>query len=267
MPVEIKLFRKGLALVQGFYFISLFYHFEEFFGGGGWIAPALWKHKYLLFLISDGMWLRWGSVFIIGILLVYMFLGKLNRLGLVLLYFLNMSFYLWNPLIIHEPQPITNLFFLSFFLLPLKEEDSYDSWIKNSLIIFLGLYYFLAGIKKLPDPHFLTGDALENIISWPVMAKDLSLNLFLVKYFKYPVRIFNYLTLLFEISFIFLIYTRARVLLIVFGVLLHLLIYATLEVGNFSWVMMVWYLLLLDKETIESFSKLKTNVFNIKREI
>ena len=255
MPIEIKIFRKGLALVQGLYYLSLFYRFNDFFGSNQWISPKLWNHSDLLFGGIDGLWIRYVFITVIFYLLYLLYIGKLSRIGLFFLYLLNMSFYLWNPLIIHEPQPLTNLFFISFFLLPLKDNDLYDSWLKDALIVFLGIYYLLSGVKKLPDINFLKGVALEQILSWPVMAKSIDLNLLMVKYLKYPIRVFNYLTLIFEIGFIFFIFTSFRIYLILFGILLHLLIYMTLEVGNFSWVMLLWYALLLDQKTIDSVAK------------
>ena len=134
--------------------------------------------------------------------------------------------------------------------MPLNNKQMFDPWIKHILILFLGVYYFWAGIKKLPDPNFLHGTALEYIISWPIMAKNLTLNLFLVKHFVWTTRLFNYLTLIFEITFLFLIYTRFRIYYIFFGILLHAMIYITLEVGNFSFVMLLWYVLLMDDTTI-----------------
>jgi hypothetical protein len=189
-------------------------------------------------------------------LLLYMlYKGLINRVGLVILYVINLSFYSWNPFIIHEPQPLTNIFLLSFLFLPINSKHTYDHWIKNVLIIFLGVYYLLAGIKKLPDPNFLNGTATGLIMIWPIMAKNLNLNIFLNTHFNFAITLMNYLTLHFEISFLFLVYTRFRIYLILFGVIMHSLIYITLEVGNFSFVMLLWYLLLMDERTILKFKE------------
>ena len=222
---------------------------QDFFGAHGWMNRSYWGDSNNLLNVFDGISWRWFLMAVIFSLLIMLYKGILNRWGLVVFYVINLAFYEWNPFIVHEPQPILNLFFLSFFFLPMNKKHSYDPWFKNSLIVFLGIYYFWAGIKKLPDPNFLNGSALEYIISWPIMAKNLSINLFLVKNFLWTVRLFNYLTLIFEISFLFLIFTRFRIYYIYFGIFLHALIYATLEVGNFSFVMFLWYALLLDDTT------------------
>lgn len=251
-PIEIHYFRKSLALVQMGYYISLFSRFNDFFGAHGWMGPS-YRTMFSVLSLSESNYWRWFLLAIMFVLLILFFKGVLNRLGLAVFYILNLSFYLWNPYIMHEPQPLTNLFFISFFFLPMRESDDYDPWITNILIVFLGLYYFLAGIKKLPDANFINGSAITYIISWPIMAKSLKLNLFLVKYFGWMITIFNYGTLVFELSFIFLVFTRWRIFLIFFGLLMHLLIYFTLEVGNLSFVMLCWYVLLLDAPTRAQF--------------
>lgn len=257
VPGEIALFRKSIAAVQFFYYLSLFPRFSEFFGAHGWMKNTARQDFFSLLFWSDAFWWRWVLMLTILACLVMLWKGVLNRWGLLLFYIINLSFYIWNPLITHEPQPLMNLFFLSFFLLPLNDQQEYDPWIKHGLILFLGVYYFTAGIKKLPDPHFLDGSALGSIISWPVMAKNMALNQWIASHFGWALRVMNYATLFFEISFLFLVYTRFRVYLLFFGVLLHALIYATLEVGHLSFVMIAWYTLLLDEPTRSRITQFK----------
>jgi hypothetical protein len=247
---EIDLFRKGLAIVILSYYFSLLTFFSEFFGEEGFINKSYWSESFTLFKLHSSLDLRYLLLLGIFSCSIFLFFGKLSRYGLLFFYLINLSFYNWNPLIIHEPQPLMNLFLLSFFLLPLKEGEEYDKFYKNGLIIFLGVYYFLAGIKKLIDINFINGTALYKIISWSVMAKNFELNLMIVHYLKPFLIVSNYLTLLFEMGFIFFVFTKYRKYLIIFGVLLHILIYITLEVGNFSWVMILWYTLLLDRKTV-----------------
>lgn len=249
-PVEIHWFRKALAVVTVFYYVSLFTRVQDFFGAHGWMKNSLRDDFFSVLFLSDSDYWRWFLIGVMFVLMALFYKGLLNRIGLLFFYLINLSFYLWNPLIVHEPQPIMDLFFISFFFLPMKERDhNYDPWIKNTLIVFLGVYYFLAGVKKLPDPNFLNGSALGSIISWPIMAKNVKFNLFFIKYFSWVLLVFNYATLIFEMGFIFFVFTRYRIYLIFFGILLHVLIYMTLEVGNLSFVMILWYVLLLDENT------------------
>ena len=214
---EIDLFRKGLAIVILSYYVSLLSFFSEFFGDKGFINKFYWSGSITIFKLHSSMDLRYLLLAGIFTCSIFLFFGKMNRFGLLFFYLINLSFYNWNPLIVHEPQPIMNLFLLCFFLFPLKDGEEFDKFYKNGLIIFLGFYYFLAGIKKLPDINFINGTALYKIISWSVMAKSLELNLKIVQYLKPLLILSNYLTLLFEMGFIFLIFTKYRKYLIIFG--------------------------------------------------
>ncbi len=255
-PSEIEYFRKMLALVQMGYYFSLFPQLHNFFGFDGWIKNSGTNFKNIIFSISSADQWRWSLLALMFALLIMMFKGRLNRFGLFIYYIVNLAFYHWNPYIIHEPQPILNLFFLSFFILPPNKKTPYEPNIKNILILFLGIYYFLSGIKKLPDPNFLNGTALESILTWPVMAKNLNFNTQLVKYMLWPIRLMNYLTLLFELTFIFFVYTRYRIFYILFGLFLHTMIYVMLDVGNLSFVMLVWYILLFDESLLKDLKTL-----------
>ncbi len=256
---EIDFFRKGLSLILISYYVNLLPSLESFFGFNGYIDLNYWDIESSILELSDSMVLRYVCLLMIFFKCAQLFKGTLNWFGLVLLYLLNLSFYRWNSPIIHEPQPIMNFFMLTFFFLPLNSEKRSDPYIKNMLIAFLGIYYLLSGIKKLPDPNFLDGTALYKILSWGVMAKYHDLNLLIVKYLK-PLLIFlNYFVLLFELSFIFLIFTKLRKYLMVIGILFHLMIYLCLEVGNFSWVMILWYSLLLNENQIEKINSLLQN--------
>jgi hypothetical protein len=264
---EIDLFRKSIALVQGIYFVSLIPRLNEFFGVGGWVSPQYKGNVFSLLKFSNLDSFRWILILSALLFLFFLFRGTLNKLSFLFFYLINLSFYTWNPYIQHEAQPIMNLFFVAMFFLPLSNQKKHDPFIKNALIVFLGIYYFLAGIKKLPDKHFLDATAIEGILSWNVMAKNINFNLFLVKYLKWPMRAMTYLTLFFEMSFIFAIFTRFRIYYLLFGVLLHFLIYITIDVGNLSFVMFCWYVLLLDSDTRKKLSnfleKMRLNLFKI----
>lgn len=262
---EIDLFRKSIALVQGIYFVSLIPRLNDFFGVGGWVSPLYKGNVFSLLRLSNSEMFRWVLLFLALGFLFMLFKGVFNKLSLLFFYLVNLSFYTWNPYIQHEAQPIMNLFFIAMFFLPTNNQKQHDPFIKNALIVMLGIYYFLAGIKKLPDKHFLDATAIEGILSWNVMAKNINFNLFLVNYLKWPMRAMTYLTLFFEMSFIFAIFTRFRLYYLVFGVLFHFLIFLTIDVGNLSFVMLCWYVLLLDSDTRKKFSniieKMRLNLF------
>lgn len=80
-----------------------------------------------------------------------------------------------NPLILHEPQPLTQIFLWALVLSgPFYKGDSF---LKSNLIWFLGLYYLLAGLEKLPDPIWKNGQALSQILSNPLMTLPSTVNI------------------------------------------------------------------------------------------
>ena len=180
------------------------------------------------------------------------------------------TFYHANPMIIHEPQPLANLFLFMFFFLPpnsapcLGSSNAFqwdDSDIKHMklllkiIIVFFGIYYFFVGVKKLPDPLWRNGLALAHILDWAGITRDNFLT-HTISQSRLLSTIFTYGTLLFEIGFIFLIFTPARVVLIIIGVLFHVGIFLTMEVGTLSQALIVWYALLLDQDTRTRFKRL-----------
>ncbi|OYZ18101.1 MAG: hypothetical protein B7Y39_14130 [Bdellovibrio sp. 28-41-41] len=186
-------------------------------------------------------------------------LDKLNRWGQVLLFFLNVSIHNANPYIIHEPQQMVNLLLMiQIFFLPSSAKQPVDKNILQILSVFLGVYYLLAGLKKLPDALWLHGQALEILLLWPPFFKGNLFTLFL-KNNSYLLVFTNYLVLVFELLFLPLLFSRLRRWLFLLGLLIHLGISASMEVGTFSWIMLCWYLLVFPVEAY-----VKTFAYNVK---
>jgi hypothetical protein len=176
---------------------------------------------------------------------VFLFRGQLNRIGLALLILLTWTFNQQNPYIIHEPQPMALLMLISFFCLPLNDKYNFEKVYMSLLLLFLGIYYFLAGYKKLPDPLWLKGDALTQIMQWDIVAQNITFNRWLIQIlpgilFKFT----NYAVLIFELTFFFFVFTKWKKYLIPIGLCFHILIFMFLDVGSFSQLMLVWYALL-----------------------
>ena len=177
---------------------------------------------------------------------------------------LRIGFHLACPFIIHEPQPILNLLLVVLLLLPidehwaLKKNTDFSKPLKTthlriiflSMILYIGLYYLFAGLKKLPDMHWLTGKAVGLILSWPFLGLD---NIF-SDLAKSPVVSFvlSYATLFFELGFVFFALTRWRRLLIPAGILFHLGILLTMDIDSFFLPMAAWYPLLLCSDLFKS---------------
>ena len=191
-------------------------------------------------------------------------IGFYTKLVMLFLIPLHIGFHLANPLIIHEPQQLTNLLLVILFFLPLNDGISlkknldiwkplhpkHQRWILHSLLLYLGIYYFFAGAKKIPDHHWISGNAVKLLASWPFLATQNFVNSFMRM--DLISKFFSWMTLIFEIGFIIIAFTKHRRHLIYLGIFFHLGISLTLDVGQFFWAMLQWYPLLLISRSSEN---------------
>jgi hypothetical protein len=121
-------------------------------------------------------------------------------------------------------------------------------WPLRLLQFQVCVIYLNSGLWKLYGPTWRDGSALHY---------SLSLNLF----HRFPIEIpaslgillviGTYVTLFWEIAFTPLVLWRpTRALALMLGVALHLGVWATLEVGPFSWMMIATYVAFLDPERV-----------------
>jgi len=262
--LEVGLFRIAFGLYLLYYNSLLLPKLSLYFGPESIIHPLLLPP----FFNSPSFSFLWNTptvtvLFVLMFLMIICFtLGLLNKASLIPLIILQLFFYHSNPLILHEPQPLANLFLFWFLFLPpntapsilknslsLNDQQQLDiKHILRILIAFFGIYYMIVGCKKLPDPLWLKGEALKHLISWPAVSRDNFLtHLFVIT--PGVAMLLTYATLIFEIGFIFIVFTRYRFVLIPLGLVLHGGIYLTMEVGSLSQILVVWYALLLDHST------------------
>lgn len=217
-----------------------------YFSAHGMVDRALlgdYRYPSLLFLFPSPVFLNFctAGLFILAVLFA---LGRLSRPWVMLLFILNLSFLQANPYILHEPQHLANLFLLSFAVFfPVRNGQPADPFLIKTLIIALGIYYFVAGLKKLPDPSWRSGVAVGELIAWADIAKT-SWGSFLLSHIVLN-RFFSYSTLLFELSFVFVCLSRWRFYWLAVGLAMHVGILLTMDVGTISEIMLVWYFLLL----------------------
>ena len=198
----------------------------------------------------------------------------------ILIIFLNSQFHNLNPLIVHEPQQILNFLILVmpflnctkfnlFELLDLRKEKTDDAPLEIGLLtFFLGFYYFLAGVKKIPLKSWQYGDGFQEILSWNGIARpwleDLE-PMFNNFFIDLSLNAMNYSILIFEISFLFLAFTRAKRYLIPIGLLFQILNFALFDVGLFFLIMLSLYPVLLSQLGFFGFLKsLKDTFFLVK---
>lgn len=124
-------------------------------------------------------------------------------------------------------------------------------WPYRLAQIQLAVMYLFTGLSKLPPPGYpgvgkwISGEAIAGAIGTATMGR-----------FEFLTRIpwwvyapFTWLTLVWELTFPILVaFRRTRYLTLSFGVLLHLGIFATIEVGAFSFATLCYYVLFLPAE-------------------
>lgn len=257
----------GISLLVYYTFV-LSPNFKEFYSVSGFVDPN--------FVFYPGSWLFsfWESdqlkliLFILTYGLIFLYtIGVYVKWVMLLLLPLHIGFHLASPMIIHEPQQLTNLLLVMLFFLPIDKfwaltkdtdfllplSEKYQRRILLVLLIYIGIYYFFAGLKKLPDPHWPSGNAVGLLASWEFLAHDNFFNDFLrIKPVSF---IFSWFTILYEICFLFIALSSKRRWLVPIGVLFHAGISLSLDIGLFFWAMIQWYPLLLFSGTVKSFLK------------
>lgn len=185
----------------------------------------------------------------------------LPRVGQIILFVFSVSIHNANPYIIHEPQQMVNLLlFIQIFFLPVDNKANINNKVHLVISLYLGAYYFLAGLKKIPDINWLNGEALKIILMWPPFYKDNWISQLLLQN-EFLLKMLTWFTIVFELTFGFLIFTRFKMLIFLIGVIFHFFIFTTMEVGTFSLIMLVWYSLVFPVE--EYFHKIKLMILKM----
>ena len=109
--------------------------------------------------------------------------------------------------------------------------------------LFLGYYYLIAGLKKIPDPLWLSGEALAVFLDSAYLGIENGFSS-LVRT-PWISKVGTWMALLFELSFLPLVFTRWRVYLIPAGFLFHVANIFLLDVGFFWTAMLMWYPVLM----------------------
>lgn len=222
---------------------------------------------------------------------LFLFLWVLCSFGLIIgvsswmfwvvIIFLNSQFHGLNPLIVHEPQQILNFLILALpFLNCTKYNiiellDSGPNQTEKAplevglLTFFLGVYYFLAGAKKIPLESWQSGSGFKETLSWNGIARPWLENIepyFENHYINPLLVITNHSILVFEILFLIIVFTKAKKLLIPLGIAFQLLNLIFFDVGLFCFIMLALYPVLLSNINFLDFIKALKNTFMLVKE-
>ena len=239
-------------------------NWNEFFSVSGFVVPdvfgsfpgswlfSIWEH--------DGLKL---GLFVLTIVLYFCYaIGFYARIAQLLLIPLQLGFHNANPFINHEPQQLNNLLLLLLAVAPIEERwtirkirlpsflsrtsGKQDLYILLLMQVYFGVYYFFAGLKKLPDPNWLNGMAVAKLTAWDLLGRENFLTAICQN--KWVSTFLTFFTLVFEMGFLAISFTRLKRFLIPLGLSFHLGISLSLDIGMFFWSMMMWYPLFLKRE-------------------
>ena len=261
-----KFLRWGVALYLIIYHLSFLGSFADLWGQGHMMDRRLIAgHLQSLVFLSSGDWLVY---LVLGALLVLSFcllIWDLNWIVLGGLFFLHLSLLNANPTIIHEPHEIVQLMILVLALQWSYPEKSArvggDPMIGRIWMAWVFFYYFLSGLKKLPDPNWLHGQALAYLVSWPGLGRGNAVANFFGSMPGSLKSIANYSVLALELSspLAFFFY-RFRLYWIAVALLMHAMILVTLDLGYFSLVMAVALLSCCDSRVRSAVLKVRIRV-------
>jgi hypothetical protein len=123
----------------------------------------------------------------------------------------------------------------------------------------VGLIYFSTGLRKLYSEHWRDGSAVHYVLNSTIYrrfphAVPVSLDPFLT--------VLTYAILIWELVFLFaLAYGPTRRAVLVVGVLMHLGMFATIEIGPFGLVMLASYVAFLDPSKVPALPRTFARIF------
>jgi hypothetical protein len=217
-----------------------------------WWAPILrpWQE-------SDTIVMTLVFVFLASAFL--MLIGLQTRFATVLTWLLSMSFYHGNPYLENAGDTIRVILLLYLMLCPCGAVWSVDSlfrrqapastplyvhpWAIRLMFVQMIYIYFMNGMYKVTGPDWLKGDSLHYVLG------DLVLTRFSPMMLPLPIwlsRLMTWSVLIWEVSFPLLIWMKwTRLAALIMGVMFHLGIFATMELGGFVPYALCMYIPLL----------------------
>jgi hypothetical protein len=241
----------------------------DFFGGdlgrpglfARWSRPPSWRWS----LLDGGAppWVLRAALVVWVLATVSLLLGLSSRLSAGVVWLLSTSFGALNPVILNAGDAVRGIVLLYLVLSPCGAAWSLDAWWRRRrqpdagpawvypwplrlLFVQMVLIYFCNGLYKLFGPDWWSGRALYYVLA------DLTISRW--SYAQVPVpfwltQLLTWTVLAWEVTFPLLLCWRpARLAALGFGVLFHLTLAASVELGAFSFYMLCLYLPLVPWE-------------------
>lgn len=226
------------------------------------------------YLIAHGLGHAAGLALYVGTSLsfVAMTIGFQTRIALPAALFTSLIQVAWNYLPLSGADAAMRVFLFCLVWADCGSVWSVDAWLaagrnggavstasETSLIAPLrlirfqvALIYLTAGIWKIFNPYWRDGSAVHYVVQTNIyrrFPRGMPLA------FDHAVALLTYGTLAWELSFAFLLlFARTRRVALTVGILLHLGMLLTIEIGPFHLVMLASYLAFLEPETAPQLS-------------
>lgn len=250
---EISWFRNALLLFLSYKVIVYSLKFKELFS----IERLIFHNKQTSGIINDfayfltqyySVWLGATSILLLALLAVIGLLKKANYMTNVVLWLLviNINNFLYPTLTAGDFLTNQLLFFNIFFLPKISNNVGFNEFktaLHNVALIGIKvqvcLVYFLAAWFKLTDDSWLHGEAVYQTFQIPEYS-----NAFLSILPMGVCVLLTYATIIYQLLFPLLIWIRpAKIYLLSFGVLQHLLIAFGMGLSSFGIIMIICYIL------------------------
>jgi hypothetical protein len=197
---------------------------------------------------------------------VAMTLGFKSRISVGLALASQLAQVSWNSLPLSGAHHTTQILLFCLIWADTGAVWSIDAWLERRRGIVAGaparaviaplrliryqiaLIYFMTGVWKLGNPTWRDGSALHYVLNnnvyhrFPALASP---------GIEWLATVSTYATLFWELAFaVMLLWRPTRYLALALGVMFHLGILVTIEVGGFNFVMLAAYLAFLDPQTV-----------------
>lgn len=261
------LFRVAYGLIAVWTAIGVLLNVTRYYTDDGLLpwasARAIEDQRFSLFALAPhDAALPWilGTVFLLAA--IGLTLGCWPRIFAIVIFVINVSLQHRNPLVCNAGDRLFLMFALLAACMPLGQRWSIDElrrtrrglpsaagivWGQRLIALHVAYVYLFAYSSKINKPAWINGTAIGDVLSSPVLSRwSVSID------FDALVRVLTWSTLLFELSFPLLVWSRAaRPYVLAAGLLFHLGIELTLAIPIFSAIMIASYACFLSDDEAE----------------
>jgi hypothetical protein len=255
-----RLFRLCLGILLFVAYVIRAVDNEFYFGANGVIQvdkmldsfPMKYRWSLLVWFPGEGM--LWGTTIVLLISLMTMALGFFPRVSAAIAYFLHVSFMHRNMGIVYGLDMIST-YFLFYFIFaktdaPPTRKDSWSTLLTSAALrlcqIQICIIYAFSGWEKLKGLSWWKGEAIWTVFANSQIAR---FQMNWISHFPLVITLLTYMTLLWEIYFPVVIWSKKlRPWILVGGVGLHLGIGVVVFIPFFSALMVISYITFLTPE-------------------